>query len=169
MACHRRDDAAASQIQVPPEESHGTGRDGSVPSLQHVTCAERNARDDKAHSWSSKIAFEAREQKRALDLFAHTSPNRRDDSKQHGIERRTEQSSQRVVLDVVERWPNRSSEGHDSRDAEDQRTNQRYAENRFAYWRPRAEEDLSGRLTVRKQQQHRQSNDQHGVDQRQEE
>src|SRR5215216_6558879 len=67
--CHA---AAAIQVQQRPEEAEDTRRDRRVPSLHHVAEAERHAQDYHADVGAAEMLFEPVQQKRALQLLAHT-------------------------------------------------------------------------------------------------
>ena len=103
MAHDGCDDAPAHQVDGAPEGAQNRGGQHGIPPLQAVAESENQAVEHQPHPSASKMLLEPVEDERALDFFAQTSADRRDDREHQRLHRGLNQLLKRILFHVVER------------------------------------------------------------------
>ncbi len=102
MADHRRDDAAAAEVDEAPDRAEGGGGDRGVVALLVMAEAEKRAVDDDSDQTAAEILPEAMDDEAALDLFANAAREHHDDREDRRVGVIAQHVFQRVARHVVQ-------------------------------------------------------------------
>ena len=103
VADHRRDDAAARQVDDAPEHAEQRRDDHHAPALDVVAEAEQEAEAEHPDQRAAEALLEAVQDERALDLLAHAAGEDGDERQQHELHARRGQRRERVGREEARR------------------------------------------------------------------
>src|SRR6476469_4740388 len=89
------------EVHPRPEGPQRRGRDDGIPSLHHMTEAERDTQDPDTECRASQVLLEPTEHARALQFLAHAARDDRNERKRGRLPGRGGELFERIVLDIL--------------------------------------------------------------------